>query len=247
MAHQSHPFNDPHNELRAIPPNADLNVAYIRLRYDRSNEKAVDTLCWQPHLLTFSGDDAYSVILEDVADYIDNRLARLEQTLCDKLDQENSCIVFQLMVQNSDKLKRHALRVDTSGTPRLGSIEDLYAGDLRPELRVLLVRKQGESRDVDSTHPRIKVRTRDPAVPFAEDDHTKNGQLKYKFWDLSRIRPDIPTFSASSKKTIVVTSRFIQHLEPSATAKFNFEQHDRTWNPGEVLPNWCHTELSHRR
>ena len=200
MAHQNHPINDPNNELRAIPPNADPNVAYIRLRYDWSDEEAVDPQCWQPHLLAFSGGDAYSVILEDVADYVDNRLARLEQTLCGKLDRENSCIVFQLTVQSSDKLKHHALRVDTSGTPRLGSIEDLYAGDeLRPELRVLLVRKQEESRDIGSTHPRIKIRTRDPAVPFAEDDPALKLGLKFKFWDLPRFRPDIPTFPAGSK------------------------------------------------
>lgn len=220
MAHQSQPFNNPNNELRAIPPNADLNVAYIRLCYDWSDEEAVDPQCWKPHLLAFSGNDDYSVILEDVADYIDNRLARLEHNLCDKLDRENTCIVFQLTVQSSDKLKRHACRVDTSGRPRLGSIEDLYADGFRPELRVVLVRKQEESRDINSTHPRIKIRTRDPAVPFAEDDPAMNRRLKYKFWDLSRFRPDIPTFPTSSKKTIEVTSRFIQHLEPSATAKF---------------------------
>lgn len=235
MAHQSQPFNDLNNELRAIPPNADLNVAYIRMCYDWSDEEAIDPQYWQPHLLAFSGGDDYSVILEDVADYVDNRLARLEQTLCDRLDRENGCIVFHLTVQSSDKLKRHALRVDTSGTPRLGSIEDLYAGDgLRPELQLLLVRKQEKSRDIGSTHPRIKIRTRDSAVPFAEDDPALNLGLKYKFWDLSRFRPDIPTFPTSSKKTIEVTSRFIQHLEPSATAKFNFEQCDRMWDPQSI-------------
>lgn len=94
--------------------------------------------------------------------------------------------------------------------------------------------KQEETRDVNSTHPRTKIHTRDAAVPFAENDHTKNGPLKYKFWDLSRIRPDIPAFPTGSKKTIVVTSRFIRHLEPPATAKFKFEQHDRTWNPQSI-------------
>jgi hypothetical protein len=235
MAPQRQPLNRLNNERQAIPPNASPDVAYIRLRYDWSAEQAINPQRWQPHLLAFRGGDAYSAILSDIADYVKDRLARLEPTLCNRLDEENKCIVFQLTVQSSDKLKRHACRVDTSGIPRLNRIEDLYAGDdLRPELRVSLVRKDEETRDVKSTRPRIKIRTRDAAVPFAEDDHTQNGRFKYKFWDLSQFRPKIPTFPVSNKKTIRVTSRFIQHLEPSATAKFMFAPYKNSWDPQSI-------------
>jgi hypothetical protein len=235
MAHQTQPFNNLNNELQAIPPNASTDVAYIRLRYDWSTEKVIDPQRWQPHLLAFSGDDAYSAILNDVTDYVDDRLARLEQTLCKRLDKDNKCIVFQLIVQCSDKLKQHACRVDTSGIPRLDRIEDLYAADdLRPELRVLLVRKGEQQRGVNSTQSRIKIRTRDAAVSFVEDDPALNGQLKYKFWAFSHLLTKIPTFPLHGNKRIRVTCRFIQHLEPSATTKFNFIPSTHKWDPQRI-------------
>jgi hypothetical protein len=221
MAQQTEPTNNPDNELQAIRPNADPQDAYIRLRYDWSTGKSIDPTRWQPHLLTFRGTDAYSAILEDIATCVHNRLFRLEPALCTRLNRAKRCIILQLTVQSSDKLKRHACRVDTSGTPRLDAIEDLYSGDVRSELRVLLVRKEEGQQDIDSSHRRIEIYTRDAAIPFAEDDPVMNRQLTYKFWDLSQVRPTIPTFSAVNKTKIVLSSRFIQHLESHATGKFN--------------------------
>ena len=234
MAQQSHPVNDPTHEIQTIPRNADPQFAYIRLRYDWSTEQHINSTRWQPHLLVFRGTDAYSVILDDIADYIHRRLFRLEPTLCARLDRDNTCIVFQLTVQCSDKLKRHACRIDTSGTPRLDAIEDLFGDVPRPELRVLLVNRAEEPRDINSTHSRVEIRTRDPAIPFAEDDPVMNRQLTYKFWKLSQLRPKIPTFPSTNKTKIVITSRFVQHLEPHATGKFDFERHIRAWDPDSV-------------
>jgi len=244
MSPQRQPLNKLNKERQAIPPNPSPDVAYIRLRYDWSTEQAIDPQRWQPHLLAFRGGDAYSTILNHIADYVHDRLARLEPRLCNRLDQDDNCIVFQLTVQSCDAMKRHACRVDTSGTPRLGSIEDLYADDdLRPELRVLLVRKDEETRDAKSTRPRIKIRTRDAAVPFAEDDHTQNGQFKYKFWDLSQFLPKIPTFPIKGKNGIRVTGRFIQHLEPAATPKFNFAPYKQKWDAQSISYTSLRDEL----
>lgn len=225
------PKNDLAHELQAIPTNPDRKVVYVRLRYDWFSQEGIDPQRWQSHVLAFHRDEAYTTVLEDIAVYVHERLMRFAPALCTRLDRSDSCIVLQLTLQSSDKLKRHACRLDSSDTSRLNLIRDLYREELRPELSVLLVRKKEEKRSISGAPRRIRICTRDDdAAPFAEDDPTQHRQRVYSFWDFTSIPRgrDIPSFPLGIPNNITLITRFVQHLELTARDKFDFVQNART-------------------
>lgn len=160
------PANDPNNEANEIPDDFDPRVAYVRLTYDWSDHPGINPDRWQPHVLAFHRDASYAAIIDQITTYFNTKVQNQETALCTQLDQSNppGCIVFQLALQSSDRVKQYASTLTSSGTSRIRALRDLCGADVRPLFDFVLRRKKDETRRIENPTQRVTVR------PWASGD-----------------------------------------------------------------------------